>query len=57
MRRSLCAVLSFIVGVGFAAPLYAHHVKQSASKTMPITTSSVEARVLYEKGMQDYENL
>src|SRR5580692_1666310 len=57
MRRSLCAVLSFIVGVGFAAPLYAHHVKQSASKTMPITTSSVEARSLYEKGMQDYENL
>ena len=57
MRRSLCAVLTVIVGVGFAAPLYAHHVKQSASKTMPITTSSVEARVLYEKGMQDYENL
>jgi tetratricopeptide (TPR) repeat protein len=57
MRRSLCAVLSVIFGVSFAAPLYAHHVKQSVSKTMPITTSSVEARVLYEKGMQDYENL
>src|SRR5712672_4304220 len=56
MRRSIC-VLSVIVGVCFAAPLYAHHVKQAATSAMPVTTSSPQARVLYEKGMQDYENL
>ncbi len=56
MRRSLCAVLVLCVAVSCAAPLYAHHVKQ-AGPTMPVTTSSAEARALYEKGMQDYENL
>lgn len=55
MRRSICSVL--ILGVCFAAPLYAHHVKQSATNSMPVTTSSAQARALYEKGMQDYENL
>jgi len=59
MRRSICAVLILIVGVCFAAPIYAHahHVKQAATTTMPVTTSSAEARALYQKGMQDYENL
>jgi tetratricopeptide (TPR) repeat protein len=57
MRRSTCAVLVLILGVCFATPLYAHHVKQSASASMPVTTPSAEARSLYEKGMQDYENL
>ncbi len=59
MRRSMCAVPVFvlILGVSFAAPLYAHHVKESASASMPITTASAQARALYEKGMQDYENL
>src|SRR5580692_4813607 len=56
MRRS-CAVLSIIIGVCFATPLYAHHLKQGATTSMPVTTSSPEARSLYEKGMQDYENL
>jgi tetratricopeptide (TPR) repeat protein len=56
MRRS-CAVLSIIIGVCFATPLYAHHLKQGATTSMPVTTSSPEARALYEKGMQDYENL
>jgi tetratricopeptide (TPR) repeat protein len=55
MRRTICVV--FILGVCFAAPVYAHHVKQSASATMPVTTLSAQARALYEKGMQDYENL
>jgi tetratricopeptide (TPR) repeat protein len=55
MRRSICAV--FILGVCFATPVYAHHVKQSASATMPVTTSSEQARALYAKGMEDYENL
>jgi len=55
MRRSISIAL--ILGVCFAAPVYAHHVKQSASASMPATTSSAQARALYEKGMQDYENL
>ncbi|MGA8501522.1 MAG: tetratricopeptide repeat protein [Candidatus Sulfotelmatobacter sp.] len=59
MRRSMYAVLSLIVGVCFAAPIpaHAHHLKQSSAASMPVTTSSAEARSLYEKGMQDYENL
>ncbi len=60
MRRSIYAVLIIIVvvlGVCFAAPLYAHHLKQAATDSMPVTTSSAEARALYAKGMQDYENL
>src|SRR6267154_639277 len=56
MRRSIC-VLIVVIGVCFAAPLYAHHVKQAATSAMPVTTSSPQARALYEKGMQDYENL
>lgn len=59
MRRSIFAFLVFAVifGVSSAAPLYAHHVKPGGTTSMPVTTSSAEARVLYEKGMQDYENL
>jgi tetratricopeptide (TPR) repeat protein len=53
------AGLSLILGVCVAAPIsaHAHHLKQSNAASMPVTTSSVEARSLYEKGMQDYENL
>jgi tetratricopeptide (TPR) repeat protein len=59
MRRSLCAVLILTVGVCLATPVcaHAHHVKQAVATSMPVTTSSVQARELYEKGMQDYENL
>jgi tetratricopeptide (TPR) repeat protein len=58
MRRSNCAVLVvFALAVCLTAPAYAHHVKQSASATMPITTPSPQARVLYLRGMHDYENL
>jgi tetratricopeptide (TPR) repeat protein len=59
MRRSISVVpvLILIIGVCFAGPLYAHHLKEGASALMPVTTSSAEARALYEKGMQDYENL
>src|ERR1700730_3729403 len=55
MRRSVCALL--LLGVGCSAPVYAHHVKQGSSASLPITTLSAQARSLYEKGMQDYENL
>src|SRR5580700_5837350 len=61
MRRSMCAVLVLIIilSMSLAAPVraYAHHVKPAATSSMPVTTSSAEARSLYEKGMQDYENL
>jgi len=63
MRRSYCAVPALIVfvvlGACFAAPTYAHahHLKQAATAAMPVTTPSAQARTLYEKGMQDYENL
>jgi tetratricopeptide (TPR) repeat protein len=58
MRRSIYAVLiSIVIGACFSMPLHAHHVKQSGAASMPVTTSSAEARALYEKGMQDYENL
>jgi tetratricopeptide (TPR) repeat protein len=59
MRRYICTVpvLILILGVCFGTPLYAHHVKQSATASMPVTTSSAQAQALYEKGMQDYENL
>jgi tetratricopeptide (TPR) repeat protein len=59
MRRSICAVLVLILSVYLAAPVcaHAHHLKPGATTPLPVTTSSVEARSLYEKGMQDYENL
>jgi tetratricopeptide (TPR) repeat protein len=58
MRRSICAVLIVIIfGVGFSAPLHAHHLKQGATISLPVTTSSAGARALYVKGMRDYENL
>jgi tetratricopeptide (TPR) repeat protein len=58
MRRSLYIIPVFILvlGVCFVTPLSAHHVKQSTA-SMPVTTSSAQARTLYEKGMQDYEYL
>lgn len=55
MRRSFYALL--MLGVGITAPVYAHHVKQGGSASLPVTTSSAQARALYVKGMQDYENL
>jgi tetratricopeptide (TPR) repeat protein len=55
MRRSICAVL--ILSACFAAPAFAHHIKQASTTSLPITASSAPARELYEKGMQDYENL
>src|ERR1700730_13443181 len=58
MRRSICAVFVIICCACIFAPIFAlaHHVKQ-ADTAMPVTTSSAQARALYEKGMADYENL
>ena len=62
MRRSICALHTllcavFALGICLATPLYAHHIKKASTTTMRVTTSSPKARALYEKGMQDYENL
>lgn len=61
MRRSSYAVRAvfvvLVLGACFALPVLAHHVKQSAANELPLTTSSEQARALYQKGMQDYENL
>src|SRR5207248_9553868 len=46
-----------VLAVSFAALSFAHHVKKSDSKELPVTTSSAKARQLYKKGMDDYENL
>ncbi len=59
MRRSssVKTYAVFVLALSLAAPLFAHHVKKGGSTTLPVTTSSPKARELYEKGMQDYENL
>jgi tetratricopeptide (TPR) repeat protein len=56
-----CAVLIFsvlivVLALSLSRPLYAHHIK-GESTTFQITTSSQQARALYMKGMEDYENL
>src|SRR5260370_32287205 len=48
---------AFVFSLCTAAPVYAHHVKKASTTTMPVTASSAKAGALYEKGMQDYENL
>lgn len=55
MRRLTSSLL--LACLCLAVPAYAHHIKQSDQKTMPLTTSSVKARDLYERAMADYENL
>src|SRR3954454_13349031 len=45
------------LALSFAALSFAHHVKKSDSRELPVTTSSAKARQLYKKGMDDYENL
>jgi tetratricopeptide (TPR) repeat protein len=57
MRRIASTCTAFALGLCLVAPLYAHHVKKGESATLPLTTSSAKARELYEKGMEDYENL
>ena len=53
MRRLLlvtvcvCGLVTFSVG---------HHIKAASEKTMEVTSSSVKARDLYERAMQDYES-
>jgi tetratricopeptide (TPR) repeat protein len=55
MRLSSVTIL--LLGFALALPLQAHHIKQSAAKEMPITTSSPKARELFQRALIDYENL
>jgi tetratricopeptide (TPR) repeat protein len=55
MRRTPC-ILPVIL-LALSVPSLAHHLKPGKTKTMPLTTSSPKARDLYERAMQDYENL
>jgi len=55
MRLITFAVL--LLGFALVLPLQAHHIKPSAAKTMPATTSSPKARELFDRALTDYENL
>lgn len=62
MRRSVLLVLLLCIGVSaWATPSASNPAPNQkakpSSKTMPVTTASPQARDLFEKGMQDYENL
>ena len=53
-RRGLTTLL---LSFALALPLQAHHIKQSAAKEMPVTTSSPKSRELFGRALTDYENL
>jgi tetratricopeptide (TPR) repeat protein len=55
MRRS--GLTTLLLSFALALPLQAHHIKQSAAKEMPITTSSPKSRELFGRALTDYENL
>ena len=55
IRRAYCLCLLTCLSLVPLSP--AHHIKQSAAKTMPVTTSSPKARDLFERALTDYENL
>jgi tetratricopeptide (TPR) repeat protein len=61
MRRTPLVLLSLCLAVCVSAQTApsksGQKAKKAESKTLPITTSSAHARELFEKGMQDYENL
>jgi tetratricopeptide (TPR) repeat protein len=55
MRRaySICVLMC----VCLVSPSLAHHIKPSADRNMPVTTSSPKARELFDRALTDYENL
>jgi tetratricopeptide (TPR) repeat protein len=55
MRRSYYVCL--VICVCLVVPSLAHQIKQSAAKTMPVTTASPKARELFNRALTDYENL
>jgi tetratricopeptide (TPR) repeat protein len=57
MRLSTFTTLLLSFALALPLPLQAHHIKQSASREMPVTTSSPRARELFQRALIDYENL
>jgi tetratricopeptide (TPR) repeat protein len=57
MRLSTFTTFLWICALALALPVQAHHIKQSAMKEMPATTSSPKARELFQRALIDYENL
>jgi tetratricopeptide (TPR) repeat protein len=55
MRRAYCICL--LVCFSLTPLSFAHYVKQGATKTLPVTTSSPKARDLFDRALTDYENL
>jgi tetratricopeptide (TPR) repeat protein len=55
MRRAYFICL--LICIGLAPLCFAHPVKRSSAKTMPVTTSSPKARDLFDRALTDYENL
>ena len=51
--RHIC----LFICISLVSPSFAHHIKQSAAKTMPVTTVSPKARELFDRALTDYENL
>src|SRR5438270_14101819 len=54
MRRSFCILLAVCFGLTLSSS--AHYIKQANGKTMPVTTTSIKARDLYDRAVADYEN-
>lgn len=58
MQRALVTVLLLAAALSAAQSKSANKApKNQSGSSFPITTSSAQARDLFEKGMQDYENL
>jgi tetratricopeptide (TPR) repeat protein len=57
MRLSIFITTTLLLSFALARPAHAHHIRQSALKTMPVTTSSPKARELFGRALTDYENL
>lgn len=55
MRRT--GYICLAVCISLSSLSFAHHIKQSTAKVMPVTTSSPKARELYERALTDYQNL
>lgn len=56
MRKGTLPIL-LLLSLALGQPVRAHHIRQSALKTMPVTTSSPKARELFGRALTDYENL
>src|SRR5215510_14032496 len=54
MRRFV--FISWAFCLLLSLPCSAHHVQKANTKILPVSTSSVKARDLFERAMADYEN-